>query len=296
MSKLNKKNRILSSIHDTNQVAKASTIEETRKMASKEKLDNTSFSWTAPKGLLTIGLFLAVAFVSEFFMVSFFMGSGLTEASASQLPVSPLFHILPLAVIIVLVLSWTYLTKHVAIRPHRKAPTKTSKSRRHPRRRARKSKTSLMGTIKNALGKIGSVFSSGDNSAVPQRRTFGSVAFESGVTVLTVFLLAIILLAVLVYPSLFTDFAVEFYSKTSGLQGFLQSLAEGAVSIASGLESIAPGFRSAFEGLVSSSSPSLTGGDLLWRYVFCQNAAAWISAISALIYVRYFSKTYRGSR
>ncbi|PVX26189.1 MAG: hypothetical protein CW716_06590 [Candidatus Bathyarchaeum sp.] len=228
------------------------------------------------------------------FRSSFFMGSGLTDAS--QLFVSPLFHILPLAVIIVLVLSWTYLTKHVALRPRRRASTKVSKSRRHPRRRAHKSKTSTMGTIKNVLAKIGSAFSSGDTPTVFQRRSFGGVALESAVTVLTVFLLAIILSAVLVYPNLFTDFAVEFYRSTSGLQGFLQSLAEGLVSVGGGLDSVASGFRSAFEGLLSSTSSSLTSGDLLWRYVFCQNAAAWISAISALAYVRYFSKTYRGSK
>jgi hypothetical protein len=258
-------------------------------MASKETIDNTAFNWTAQKGLLTVGLFLAVAFVSEFFMVSFFMGSGLTEAT--QLPVSPLFHFLPLAVIVVLVLSWTYITKHVSVRPYRKATTKVSKSRRHPRRKARKSKTSIIETVKNVLSKIGSALSLGDQPAAPQRRSFGIVAFESGITVLTVFLLAFILLAVLVYPRLFTDFAVEFYSKATDLQGFLQSVAEGVVSIAGGLEPIASGFRSAFEGLVSPNLPSFTGGDLLWRYVFCQNAAAWISAISALVYVRYFSKT-----
>ncbi len=258
-------------------------------MASKKTIDNIAFSWTGQKGLLTVGLFLAVAFVSEFFMVSFFMGSGLAEAT--QLPVSLLFHILPIIVIVVLVLSWTYLTKHIVVRPYRKATTKVSKSRRHPRRRARKSNTNIIETIKNVLGTIGSALNSGDQSTAPQRRSFNSVVFESGITVLTVFLLAFILLAVLVYPRLFTDFAVEFYSKTSGLQGFLQSVAEGAVSIAGGLEPLASGFRSAFEGLVSPNLPSFTGGDLLWRYVFCQNAAAWISAISALVYVRYFSKT-----
>lgn len=292
MSKLNKKNSILSNIHGTNQPMKISNIEGKGKMAAKEKIGYTAFSWTTQKRLLLLGLFIAVAFISEIFIVSFFMGSGLTEASASPLAISSLFHILPLAVIIVLVLSWTYLTKHVAIRPQRKARTKTTKSRRHPRRRTHKPKTSVMETIKNALDKIGSVFSSGDNSVVIKRRTFSSVAVESGVTVLTVFLLALILLAVFVYPRLFTDFAAEFYKKTSGLQGFLQSLAEGAVSIAGGLDSIASGFRSAFEGLLSSNSFSLTGRDLLWRYVFVQNAAAWISAISVLMYVRYFSKTY----
>ena len=118
-------------------------------MASKETIVNTAFSWTGQKGLLIVGLFLAVAFVSEFFIVSFFMGSGLTEAT--QLPVSPLFHILPIVVIVVLVLSWTYLTKHVAVKPYRKATTKVPKSRRYARRRARKSNTSIIETIKNVL-------------------------------------------------------------------------------------------------------------------------------------------------
>jgi hypothetical protein len=258
-------------------------------MASKENVDSTTFSWTAPKGLLTVGLFLAIAFVSEFFMVSFFAGSGLTEVATSLLPVSLLFHILPLAVIIVLVLSWTYLTKNMVMRPQRKAPTKVSKSRRRPTRRARKSSPSATGAVKNVLGKIGSAFGSGGGSSVPRRLSFGRVAFESAITVLTIFLLAIILLSVLVYPNLFTDFAVGFYSKTAALQGFLRSLAEGLVSVFGGLQSIAPGFRSAFEGIVSSSWVSLSGEDLLWRYVFCQNAAAWISAISVLVYVRYFS-------
>lgn len=263
-------------------------------MASKGKVARITFSgWTTPKGLLTIGLFLALAFISEFFMVSFFAGSGLTEMSTYPLPVSPIFHLLPLAVILVLVSSWMYLTNHIAVRPHRISPAKVSKSRRRRPRRTKSTRGS-MGAIKKFFSKIGSVFrgSSGFSSA-PQRLSFSRVALESTVTVLAVFLLSITLLSVLVYPNLFTDFAVGFYSKTSPLQDFMQSLADVIVSIASGLDSIAPGFRNAFEGLVSAKPPSLTEGDVLWRYVFCQNAAAWASAISALAYVRYFSKTYR---
>jgi hypothetical protein len=255
-------------------------------MASKGKGDRLTFGgWTAPKRLLTIGLFLALAFTSEFFMVSFFAGSGLTETYAHPLPVSPLFHLLPLAVILVLVSSWIYLTNHIATRPHRMSPAKVSKTRRRPRRAS-----------KNVFSKISSVFSSSGVSSAPQRLSFGSLAFESTVTVLTIFLLSIILLSVLVYPKLFTEFAAGFYSKTSPLQGFMQSLADVLVPIASGLDSIASGFRIAFEGIVSTALPSLTGGDLLWRYVFCQNAAAWISALAALAYVKYFSNTYRSRR
>jgi len=268
-------------------------------MASKEKMDSSTFRWTAPKGLLTIGLFLALALISEFFTVSFFAGSGLTEVVAYPLPISPLFHLLPLAVILVLVSSWIYLTKHIAMRPRRISPAKVSKIRGRPRGRKTRSKStrSVMGAVKNFFSKISSVFlRSSGGSFVQRRLSFGRVALESAVTVLTIFLLSIILLSVLVYPNLFTDFAVGFYSKTSPLQGFMQSLADVLVSIASGLDSIAPGFRNAFEGLVTSRPHSLTGGDILWRYVFCQNAAAWVSAIAALAYVRYFSKTYRSSK
>jgi hypothetical protein len=103
--------------------------------------------------------------------------------------------------------------------------------------------------------------------------------------------LSIILLSVLLYPRLFADFAVGFYSTTSALQGFMQALANALVPIASGLNSIASGFSKAFEGLVASQA--LAGGELLWRYVFCQSAAACASAISVLTYVRYVIKAHR---
>jgi hypothetical protein len=267
-------------------------------MASKGKGDRLTFGgWTAPKELLTIGLFLALALISEFFIVSFFAGSGLTEKYAYPLPVSPLFHLLPLAVIFVLVSSWMYLTNHITMRPHRISPAKVSKSRRRRPRRRTKSTQSIVGAVKKFFSKISSVLLRSSGGSVVQRRlSFGRVALESTVTVLTIFLLSIILLAVLVYPNMFTDFAVGFYSKTSALQGFMQSLADGVVSIASGLDSIAPGFRNAFENIVSVRTPSLTEGDLLWRYVFCQNVAAWVSAIAALAYVKSFSNTYRSRK
>jgi hypothetical protein len=278
-------------------------------MASKGKRNSLTFRWTAPKGLLTIGLFLALAFISEFFTVSFFTFSGLTEVFAYKfftVTVSPLFHLLPLAVILVLVSSWIYLTKHIAMRPHRISPAKVSKIRRRPRGRKSRSKSTrnVMGAIKNFFNQISSVFlRSRGGSFVQRRLSFGRVAFESAVTVLTIFLLSIILLSVLVYPNLFTDFAVGFYSANSAFHGFAVSLAEalqGVIKalapIDGGLRAIAPGFRDAFEGLVTSRSHSLTGEDLLWRYVFCQNAAAWISAIAALAYVRYGGRTYRSSK
>ena len=180
----------------------------------------------------------------------------------------------------------------------RLTPAKVSKTRR---RRPRGRKTSLtftrrfIGTIKNFFSKISTVLLRPRAASFTQPRlSFGRVALESAVTGLTIFLLSIILLSVLVYPRLFTDFAVEFYSTTSHLQGFMQALANALVPIASGLNSIAPSFRNAFGGLVTSQS--LTGGNLLWRYAFCQSASALVSAISALAYVRYIIKPHRSSK
>jgi uncharacterized membrane protein len=265
-------------------------------MASKGQEDNSTFRWTAPKGLLIIISFFALALISEFVIVSFFVGSGLTDVFTILLPVSPLFHLLPLAVILVLVYSWIYLTKHIVMRPIRTVPAKLSKTRRSQTRKRRTKPTrGFIGATKNFFSKITAIFPRSSSVSVTQHRlTFSRAVLESAVTVLTMFLLSIILLSILAYPRLFTDFAAGFYSTTSPLQGFMQALANALVPIASGLNSIAPGFNKAFEGLVAIQP--LTEGDLLVRYVFCQIAAALVSAVSALAYVRYITKAYRSSK
>ena len=177
-------------------------------MASKRKRNRLTFSWTAPKGLLAIVMFLALAFISEFFMVSFFAFSGLTEVCAYKfftVTVSPLFHLLPLAVILVLVSSWIYLTKNMVLRPYRISPAKVSESRRRRRPRGRKTRSkstrSVIGAIKKFFNQISSVFlRSRGGSFVQRRLSFERVAFESTVSILTIFLLSIILLSVFSVP------------------------------------------------------------------------------------------------
>jgi hypothetical protein len=156
----------------------------------------------------------------------------------------------------------------------------------------------IIGAIKNFFSNIGNIFLRSHGVSFVQRRlTFGRLAFESTVTILAIFLLSIVLLSVLVYPRLFTDFAVGLYGANSALQGFVLKVVEilrGILApIEGGLRAIAPGFRNAFEGLLTSRPQSYSGGDLLWRYVFCQNAAAWVAAIAALAYGKYVFNTHR---
>lgn len=263
-------------------------------MEPKTQDDNSSYSWTSQKGLLTLGSFVAIALICEFFIVNFFAGSGLAELSTDILAAGLLYAVLPAVVIIVLVYSWVHLTKHVVLGPRVTHSRKTSKpQRRHSRRKTQKSFTqSTFGSIKNVFSKIGSAFSgSGTDSATPGRLPFSRAALESTLTVMTIFLLSLFLLTVLVYPRLFTDFATGFYSTNTPLQGFLKGLADALVPIASGLNSMAPGFRDFFGGLASVSAQSLTETDILIVYVLCQTAAVCISAVSAIMYVKYYCRS-----
>ena len=263
-------------------------------MARKVQEYKSNFSWTTPKGLLTIASFFSLALISEFIIVSIFAGSGVKEVT-SFLPISPLFHLLPLAVIVVLFFSCMYLTKHTLRKPYRIVTSKTTKTRRRSSRRRTKSKGGVISAVKNFFSKITAIFAHSSRvSFTTPKLTFSRTVLETTVTILTIFLLSIILLSVLVYPRLFTDFALEFYSTTSPFQGFMQALANTLVPIANGLNFIAPAFSKAFDGLVTTQF--LSGEDLLVRYVFCQTTAALISAVSAFIYVRFVIKAQRGSK
>jgi hypothetical protein len=258
-------------------------------MASKRQRRLT-FSWTAPKGLLIVVLFIALALISEFFMISFFTGAGLTEAFTFKfftITISPLFHLLPLGVVLVLFSSWIYFSKYLVKGSRRKSPAKASKI---GRRRTRRRKPQ-MNFLQRIVSAIGNFFGRSRGVSFVQRRlSFGVLAVESTVTILAMFLLSIIIVSVLVYPHLFTDFAVGLYAN-SALHGFLLQLNGILRAILSSIDALAPGLRNIFEAFVPSKSQSLTGGDLLWRYVFVQNVAAWVSAIAALAYGKYISNT-----
>jgi hypothetical protein len=253
----------------------------------------SSFSWTSQKGLITLGSFVVVALVCEFFIVNFFAGSLLAEMSTDLLVAGVLYVVLPAVSVAVLVASWVHLTKHVILGPKTKSLQKTKVQARRSRRKTKKSSTqSVFGSIKNVFSKIGSMFSDSNSYSLAESRpTLTKASFESTITLLTIFLLTVFLLSVLLYPRLFTDFATGFYNTTSPLQGFLKGLADTLVPLASGLDSAAIGFREFFGGIASASSASLTAGDVLIGYVVVQSVAVGLSAFTAYVYVKYYCKS-----
>ncbi|MFQ6080408.1 MAG: hypothetical protein ACE5OW_01920 [Candidatus Bathyarchaeia archaeon] len=306
-------------------------------MSSEKRWKRLFFRWTAPKGFTTMALFSALAIVTEYVLVRFFSSFGLVDKSlfteTLQVPltnlfftitVSPLFHLIPLGVVVVLVSSWMHLTKYVAVVPHRIEPVKrplTTRKRRYPRtlekrfkpirrfsrgigRRLRRVSRALKGLYRRtstAVLRIRGV------SYVTQRLFFARAAVKSAATILTVFLASIFVLYALVHPSLIHNMVVGFYAENPSFLGFvletnrqareigqvLSPIGWLASSINGALVAVAPGFRSSFESFGAPIAGPIAKLDLVWKYALCQNAAAWFSAIAAFAYGQYTSRLYR---
>jgi hypothetical protein len=272
-------------------------------------------------------LFFALALFIEYLIVYFFTFSGLTDKFMFKfffITISPLFHLIPIGVIIVLVSSWTYLTKYIAVVPRRISPAKKpleTRGRRHQRaRKVRfKSLRKFFEALGRRFGRVGRAVKGSFSrigatvprirgvSYVQQRLFFARAAVKSTATVLLVFLVSVLALYILVRPRVTYDLAVRLYGANPSFHGFVLKTIEIGRGIARALSPIgwlasavdnvlraaAPSFRNALEGMGAPITGPLSELDLVWGYVICQNLAAWISAVVALAYGEYASRQYR---
>jgi len=296
-------------------------------MPPEKRWKRLVFKWTAPKGFIAIALFFAIALLIEYLIVYFFTLSGLTDKFLFKfftINISPLFHLMPLGVIIVLVSSWTYLTKYIAVVPSRVSPAKTPEPRRrqYPRgtRKVRfKALRRFFGGIGKKFGRVGravKVFFRRIGGAalrirgvsyLQKRLFFTRAAAKSTVTVLAVFLVSVLTLYILAYPNLTYNFATGTYEANPSFHGFvLKTIEIGkatvqalspigwlASAIDNAFRAAAPGFRNALEGFGGPVTEQLSKLDPVWVYTLCQNVAAWVSAVVALAYGEYASRLYR---
>lgn len=293
-------------------------------MSTEKRLKRFIFRWTAPKGFTAIVIFSALSLFIEYVLVSLFISSGLTEKnpftttfqvpltqSSLTITISALLHLMPFGVIVVLISSWTYLTRYIAVAPRRikpvKKPSKTQKRKLPKRMRGRLRKVSR--TLKSFYRRLSAaVLRFRGISYVLQRLFFAKAAIKSTVSVLMVFLVSFILLYILAYPRSTYDAVVGFYKWSPAFLGFVTKtieIAEGVgqaippigelgSAITNALLAAAPGFRSALENFGASTVGAIAELDLVSKYVLCQNLAALVSAITALVYGRYYSmRLYR---
>ena len=292
-------------------------------MSSEKPLKRLIFRWTALKGLTAIVLFFILALFIEYIMVYLFLSSGLTDkfliSQVFQVPgtsfsftitISPIFHLMPLGVIVVLVSSWTYLTKYIAVVPRRLlAPRKAQEARRKHYARAKKVRFKSIRQLSKKIGRRLRGVSRRISAAVRrirgvsyvlQRLSFAKATIKSAATILAIFLTSVFALSMLSYPSLIHDRVIGLYGANPWFHEFVLKTIETAravgwvlSSVDNALHAVAPSFRNALEGFGTVMSEPLARLDIEWKYAVCQNVAAWISAIVALVYGRYASRLYR---
>jgi len=264
------------------------------------------------KGLAAIILFLVLAVVTEYLVVLYAVNQGAIDPTLLKIEwpvtiaISPLFHLVPIAVIITLVFSWTYLTRKLAVKPQEvrrgKAVTYT---KRGIESRKLASKTSravrkFFGKIQSGLLRVKAV------SYLWQKIHFARVTIKSALTVLLTFLLLVLIVSLLTYPQLIYRTVASAYQSNPSLLNFVLSVdnstrafAEAvppigwiSTGVSNALLAISPAIRDSGQGLGGLIKP-LASLDDNGKYLVFQNGAAWISVLLILFYGEYLRKGYR---
>lgn len=255
------------------------------------------------KGSISIIVFVAVAVLAEFLVVLYAMDLGvkdvgeLTTNWPLTITISPLFHLVPIAVIITLSFTWIYLTKKLSVRPV--LPIGRAELRQTPSKKIQPAKSSVekaKPSPPNAKGV----------SRIWQKVYSARATIKSALIILLAFAILVLIISQLAYPGAIYQTLTSSYQSHSPLYNFVVSVADSlrgfanAVSpigwigtaINNGLVAIAPGVRAVGTAFGSSIAP-LANLDPAGKYLAFQNAAAWISVLLVLLYGQYARRSYR---
>ena len=278
--------------------------------------------WATIKGLTAIILFLVTAALIEYATVLYAISLGVKEENplkgSFQFPgtnwtitivVSPLFHLVPLSVIIALVFSWICMTKYAAIQPPKPAE---GKPKAKPQKKGQTLKTEkLTSRIGGAIRKFFGIIKSGllrikGVSYIWSKVSFARATIKSALIIILVFSALILLVSVIAYPGLiYTAFSSMYQGSPSllrfvksvnnALKGFVSAL--GPIewlcsSINNAIISAAPALRDFLSTLGGLTKP-LVDLPPVGKYIVFQNVAAWVSGLAVFSYGFLTRKGYR---
>jgi len=248
-------------------------------------------------------LFLLVAILVEYLAVSYALSLGLKDEMLLQysfkfpgtdwgttIAISPLFHLVPIAVIISLATSWAYLSRRIIVRPQ---TTVRGRIGPVPKQVKRSKIGRFFGKIESSISRNRAIayLAQKIHSIRPTARSATAVVF--------LFLLFTLTLSLLAYPNLIYQIIVNAYQTNPSLLGFVKSVSNalepvGRVfsSVNDALLAASPGFKE-FALSVGGIIGPLAGLDNVGKYLFIQNAAAWISGLIALLYGEFRGQRYR---
>ena len=291
---------------------------------SREKLQKRLiFQWTTFKGLAAILLFLTAIIVIEYVVVVYAISLGVQDETLLQwsfqfpgtdwiitMAISPLFHLVPIAVIIALVCNWAYLTRYVAVKPPEKWKGQIKPVTKQRIKSGLKGMKKLASKIKGIFRRIKSGLLRIKGVAyLWQKIHFARATIKSASTVLLIFGALILLVSLLMYPQLIYWTVSNAYQKNPSLLGLTKSVSNFGKGVADALApvnwicsavnnallSVSPGFRDFVLSLGYLIKP-MVELDGAGKYLVFQNVAALVSAVVALFYGGYRRKSYRYKR
>ncbi|MEM2387180.1 MAG: hypothetical protein QXO50_04105 [Candidatus Bathyarchaeia archaeon] len=281
------------------------------------------FRWASLKGLAAIILFLIIAALLEYAIVIYAITLGVKEENPLQgsfqfpwtnwtitIVMSPLFHFVPLSVIIVLVFSWICLAKYAVMQPQKPLEGKP-KPKPQKREQAQKTEEKLIsrisGAIRNFFWRIKAGFLRIRGvSYIWGKVSFARATIKSAIITILVFSSLILLVSVIAYPGLiYRTFSImyrgnpallEFVkSINNALKGFVKAL--GPVgwlcsAMNNAIISAAPALRGFVSALGGLAKP-LVDLPSVGKYIIFQNVAAWVLAFVVFSYGFLTRKSYR---
>ena len=269
-------------------------------LASGTSSTRAVIHWNTLRGSISVIVFLILVIIAEVLVVLYAMALGVTDTGAwttdwpVKITISPMFDLVPIAVIITLLCTWIYLTKQLSFRP---VPQVGKPEVKQPYRRGQ--------PTKREIEKTKSSPESPRSSISTWQRISSMATIKSAVIVLIAFTVLILIISQLVYPGAIYQAITSSYQSHSALYGFVTSVGKGlagftravglggvAAAINNALVSVAPGIR-AIGSAFGSSIESLSSLDAAGKYLAVQNVAAWISVLLVLLYAYHSRRISR---
>lgn len=273
------------------------------------------FRWTAPRNILAVILFIALAAVLQYIIITFTISMGAKDPTGVSLPflnvtISLLYHFLPVAVIIALTASFTYLTAQTAtitprIQPSKRPLSQPGRQRSRRLKSLRKLSRRLQYTARKVRNRILRVPAL---ASIRNRIILAKAIIRSAVMIITVFVILILLVTIAAYPPLVPVATDNFYQWNTAFLHFVAATIRASKTIADAVPPInavaaainnaliaaAPAFRNTVEGAASAITSGLVSLHPTEKYLVIQNSAAWIVALATILYIQYVkTRRYR---
>jgi hypothetical protein len=300
-------------------------IWEKQQLTTTEKRErHLILRWASARRYVSLILFLVLTLVFELLLIFAFQIMGLVDQNAwvstllipgtslsFTLTISPLLHLMPIAVIIVLFASWRFLSKANVFLPQheimrRVPPRRTTEPSRF------KSIHRFFRNLGRRLQRFGRTVKSGfakipGASSISQRLSSAHAAVRSAIVILLVFISLAVGLMFVAYPDLIYYLTVNLYRSSpalvncaagtaswfNGVGTLLPPLGGLGAAINNALIAAAPGFRQSFEAAGTTLTRPIIELDVVGKFALSQNLAAYAAALIALMYGAYASTRRR---